>query len=173
MYSIKLPGDISEVSRKLRLDIHNGPHIRNVVDPEVGPYVFQVGQPARIVIEGARLWRSSHVTLGTQSSDVIQVLPHMEGIIATFHCVRPPPYLPVPVEGIPPVIRRELEVEKGMGKNINIYFAKTRVWTSEGVTGIGIPVTIVDKRGEGAEVCMKVGDPGVPAPQDDPDGNGD
>jgi len=111
--------------------------------------------------------------LGTQSSDVIQVLPHMEGIIATFDCVRPPPYLPVPVEVIPPVIRKELEVKRKVGKNMNIYFAKTRVWTSEGVTDIGIPVTIVDRRGEGAEVCMKVGDRGVLAPQDDPAGNSD
>lgn len=43
-----------------------------------------------ILIPGARLWRSTVVTLGSQKADRIYVLPDMNGIIASFKQVQFP-----------------------------------------------------------------------------------
>ena len=96
-YFIKLPGDVSEVSRKLRIEVREVPYILSTMfNSKFGQHVFRVGEEANIVIEGGRLWRSTRVTLGPQPADEITVLPHMEGIVATFDCVRRPPYSQMP-----------------------------------------------------------------------------
>jgi len=46
-------------------------------------------EPADIVLKGERLWRSTVVTLGSQRSTLIQVMPDMRGIIARFDEVMP------------------------------------------------------------------------------------
>ena len=125
-YAIKLPGDTSEVSRKLRIEVRDVPYIlRKMLGPDER-YLFQVGQSADVVIEGGRLWRSTRVTLGTQSADSIVVLPHMKGIVATFECVERPPYWP-----------------EQLADNHQLFRSKIRVWTSEGVTN-ELPVRIVE-----------------------------
>src|SRR5262249_10717714 len=53
------------------------------------PQVLHVGYAGDIVLVGGRLWRSTEVTLGAQVADRISVLPDMEGIVATFDCIRP------------------------------------------------------------------------------------
>lgn len=133
-YSIKVPGDIREVSRKLRIEVRDAPYLLNeMYELDQGMYFFDVGKRADIVIEGGRLWRSTRVTLGTQTADKIIVLPHMDGIVATFDCVQRPPYPPVSVNDRSGAV---------------VYSSKVQVWTSEGVTVPHLPVGIVafDKR---------------------------
>ena len=117
--------------------------------PSVGQYVFHVGKKADIVIEGGRLWRSTLVTLGTQSADEIFVLPHMEGIVATFDCVRRPPYSPLP---------KEL-VTRNFPEKVVVYGAKVQVWTSEGVTVPHLPVSVVEADTIDDEPCPDEDDP--------------
>ena len=141
-YSIRLPGDIEEVSRKLRIDVLDVPYIIPEMFNPQEQYVFRVGSPASMVIEGGRLWRSTRVTLGTQSANEIFVLPHMKGIIAKFDCIRPAPYWP-----------KVLKSDGFVGEApAVVYAAKVKVWTSEGVTS-PLPVMIVQEGGEDKGVC--------------------
>ena len=149
-YFIKIPGDVGEVSRKLRIEVREVPYIlTEMYTPSVGQYVFHVGKKADIVIEGGRLWRSTLVTLGTQSADEIFVLPHMEGIVATFDCVRRPPYSPLP---------KEL-VTRNFPEKVVVYGAKVQVWTSEGVTVPHLPVSVVEVDTIDDEPCPDEDDP--------------
>ena len=120
---VRLPGMITEVSRKLGFEVVQEPYLK----PEQLQYqTLQVGYQGEILLTGGRLWRSTEVTLGSQKADRITVLPNMEGIIATFSCVRPQgswvrpsgaPAAPMPL----PV----------------------RVWTSEGDTPPPRPETVM------------------------------
>ena len=145
-YSIKLPGDVKEVSRKLRIEVREVPYIlHSLYNPQLGQYVFHVGMRADMVIEGGRLWRSTIVTLGTQPADEITVLPHMEGIVATFYCVRRPPFSPMP---------------KGLADAVHpygllVYATPVQVWTSEGVTFPPLVANIVEADRRDAERCPK------------------
>jgi len=87
--------------------------------------VVRACEPANILIPGARLWRSTAVTLGAQQADRITVLPNMRGIIAHFREVMPPP----------------VEAEKVNGE----WYAPAdiMVWTSEGVDRSDIPARVV------------------------------
>ena len=147
-YFIKLPGDVSEISRKLRIDVIEVPYIlTQMYSPELGHYEVRAGKPASIVIEGGRLWRSTRVTLGTQPADQIEVLPHMEGIVATFDCVRRPPY-PKLDERLATSIRKNLTDFPG-----GIFPAPLKVWTSEGVTDPALPVYVVAADPKDAKPC--------------------
>ncbi len=70
-----------------------------------------VNKEARLLISGSDLWRSTRVTLGGQIAEAIEVLPSMEGIVATFKEVKEPAAIDgkSPRSGVP-----------------------VRVWTSEG-----------------------------------------
>jgi hypothetical protein len=87
---IKLPPDFSAFDSIFRSQgwVTPAPQIHDeAVDEDI--YVV-VGEDARILIPGFRLWRSTSVTLGAQPADRIRVLPNMEGIIAEFLPVRLP-----------------------------------------------------------------------------------
>ena len=151
-YFIKIPGDVGEVSRKLRIEVREVPYIlTEMYNPLVSQYVFQVGKKTDIVIEGGRLWRSTRVTLGTQSADEISVLPHMEGIVATFNCVRAPPYSPLP---------GDLAEQYLKGDGV-VYGAKVQVWTSEGVTIPHLPVYVVNPNPNDDKQCPPNVDAGL------------
>ncbi|MDP6832838.1 MAG: hypothetical protein QF512_17925 [Alphaproteobacteria bacterium] len=47
-------------------------------------------------------WVQHTLTLGTQPASSVVVLPNMDGIIATFKCVRRPPYAPSNIGGQDP-----------------------------------------------------------------------
>ena len=114
---VRLPGAISELSRKLGFDVLQEPYLA-----DNQRQVLEIGQPGSLLLRGARLWRSTEVTLGAQKADNIVVLPNMDGIVAQFTCVLPQfratgyDYQPI---------------------DVNAY-----VWTSEGVT-TGAPVTLI------------------------------
>lgn len=112
--------------------------------PEQLPQTLQVGYAGDVVLTGGRLWRSTEVTLGSQKADRITVLPNMEGIIASFTCVRP--------QG----------GWQGLGRTPP-QPAVVRVWTSEGVTSLeGEWVTLEypgTARARGAKPCEDEGAP--------------
>ena len=142
---IKLPGDVSEVSRKLRIEVRDVPYIiTQMYSPRFGQYVFHAGKRADVVIEGGRLWRSTRVTMGTQPADEITVLPHMEGIVATFDCVRRPPF-----SAIPRYASRTTTPWGG-----HIYAVPLQVWTSEGVTTPPLPINIVEVDPDDDQRCL-------------------
>lgn len=94
---------------------------------------------AAILIPGARLWRSSLVTLAGQAADQIIVMPNMRGIIAKF-------------EHVPPVAKgtrtRAIEAEGPNAPRQTVdeptrVPATLQVWTSEGSDRIDGKVVIV------------------------------
>ena len=152
-YFIKLPGDVGEVSRKLRIEVRDVPYIlTQLYNSKFGQYVFFVGKPAKVVIEGGRLWRSTRVTMGTQPADEITVLPHMEGIVATFDCVRRPPYSQMP-EGLARTIYSGHRRARAV-----VHVGPLQVWTSEGVTTPPLPVNVVETDPKDAERCSQKSD---------------
>lgn len=106
-YPISLPGDNDEITAALLL---GGKRPAPSVE-KVEPTTIQVGQKARLLIEGQNLWRSTVVTIGAQASKKIFVLPNMNGIIAEFDI-------------IDPLATKISESTK----------PTLRVWTSEGMT---------------------------------------
>ena len=158
-YTIKIPGDIGEVSRKLRIEVQRVPYIHDsMIRSALGHYVLHVDRGAEIVIEGGRLWRSTRVTLDTQSSDEILVLPHMEGIVATFDCVKRPHRWPLPPDEAMQYVGRMGNDASGNanGSKIMVYGSEVKVWTNEGVTIPAIPVFVVDTSPEKVGVCETV-----------------
>lgn len=93
--SVSLPTDYealdSLVAGRSRRD---GPAIdQSHFDPRYcgRPVEVRACAPADILIPGARLWRSTTVTLGGQQADQITVTPDMQGIVASFRPVQIPP----------------------------------------------------------------------------------
>lgn len=61
--------------------------------PEVENRYFttvQANAPARLLIRGENLWRSSEVYLGAQPADRVRLLPDMQGLLAEFDRVTAP-----------------------------------------------------------------------------------
>jgi hypothetical protein len=115
--TVRLPTAVAEISRKLAFDVLQEPSFYDVDEREL-----TVGAQGLLLLEGARLWRSTDVTAGAQHASRITVLPNMEGILAEFECVRPPNILTrftnPTMSGDPEAVTRDW----------------IRVWTSEGVT---------------------------------------
>jgi hypothetical protein len=125
---VRLPPAVAEISRKLAFDVVQLPSLY-----ETAPKELVVGVRGALLLEGARLWRSTEVTAGAQHADKITVLPNMEGILAEFNCVQPP-------SGI-----RHLRLnEEIAGKELKqiVTYDWVKVWTSEGATE-GIPVAFL------------------------------
>jgi hypothetical protein len=92
--SVSLPTDYealdSLVAGRSRRD---GPAIdQSHFDPRYcgRPVQVRACAAADILIPGARLWRSTTVTLGGQQADQITVTPDMQGIVASFRPVQIP-----------------------------------------------------------------------------------
>jgi hypothetical protein len=124
-HMVLLPGTVSEVARKLGLDVIRRPYVRPLPDL---PRTLEAGNPAEILIRGGHLWRSTVVTLGAQTADEIVVMPNMEAIIARF-CEIHSPSAAGPGGRETPVI--------------------LRVWTSEG-SAWGGPFNVVPARADSA-----------------------
>lgn len=91
---------------------------------EMDDIQLKAGEPAQILIPGRNLWRSTVVTIGSQPSNHITVLPNMEGIIAHF--------------GKIDVASLE---DKAVAEAM-----KLRVWTSEGMASIPGKVSLVKQK---------------------------
>ena len=99
---VRLPGVVSDISRKLGFEVVQEPYLSQ----DQIPQILEVGRPGDILLKGDRLWRSTDVTLGSQPASRINVLPDMEGIVAHFNCIHAQfglgkdysgPPIPVPV----------------------------------------------------------------------------
>lgn len=91
--SLTLPGKVVDISARLGIAVEKQPHIfgKPPGQAEREPrHILHAGRPARLVIEGGRLWRNTIVTIGSQRANRISVLPDMQGIIAEFTCLEPP-----------------------------------------------------------------------------------
>jgi hypothetical protein len=87
---IRLPPDVGALDSIFSNQGWVSPAPR-IQDEAMDQAVYVVaGQNAKVLIPGARLWRSTSVTLGAQQADRIRVLPNMEGIIAEFQPVELP-----------------------------------------------------------------------------------
>jgi hypothetical protein len=117
--TVRLPSAIPEISRKLGFDVVQQP---SLYEPRQKELV--VGTPGALLLEGARLWRSTEVTAGSQRAEKISVLPNMEGILAEFKCVLPP--------AGQRQTRQNTQVTDDRTQIITMDWV--RVWTSEGVT---------------------------------------
>jgi hypothetical protein len=135
---ISVPPDYETFDSLFRQDawINRDPRIQ---DDEMDKDIYvKAGEGTKILIPGARLWRSASVTLGAQLADRIRVLPNMEGIIAEFGKVDLP-YA---------AYRPDTETQTGDSDQDTLGFGqggcdklgdligrpvRLRVWTSEGV----------------------------------------
>lgn len=110
--SIALPPDYEAFDTLIRGSKSHGPAIFDRLMEKVEVHACR---SASILIPGARLWRSSLVTLGGHQADQIIVMPDMRGIIAHF-------------ENVPPMRKGD---------------ALLQLWTSEGSDRIDNKVSIV------------------------------
>ncbi len=96
-----------------------------------------------IVLKGERLWRSTVVTLGSQKSSLIQVMPDMRGIIAHFDAV------------LPASISDDPDEDAGGDK------VPVTVWTSEGqksivdTVSITVPTSVRERMRQGGSPCVE------------------
>ena len=91
IHYVEVPGSVKEVNEKLRYEVRKEPYIDWPMTTSRGDQLLEIGRKGRIILEGGRLWRSTVVTLGQQKAERIIVLPDMNGVIAEFDCVEPPP----------------------------------------------------------------------------------
>jgi hypothetical protein len=129
--SVRLPNRYELVDSLLLDDERRGPTITGTSCDDARRDRCEV-QPgcdgARFLIAGQRLWRNTSVTIGSVKAEQVEVLPNMEGIIATF--ANPG--------------RAAIQ-------------GRLRVWTSEGVTELADPeiVSIAASQGEGCPVSPR------------------
>lgn len=110
-YNISLPLDVDRLTDAVSGDGCGGEGSKPLVfQSQMDNIILREGDPAQVLIPGRNLWRSTVVTIGTQPSDRIIVLPNMEGIIAQFDKIRAPAW----------------------GKKVTLEL-KLRVWTSTGM----------------------------------------
>jgi len=160
--AIRLPGTSIDVSRQLGMDVVRYPYTRGWADQESSPesredpivYANDRSRPAQLLIRGGRLWRSTVVTLGGQKADSIEVLPDMDGVIATFKCVNVPLFGQQRPSPTLPSSRSELEYS-----NINMvrYKVPVVVWTSEGHTEEIFVQVILNQKSDPRLACQQQG----------------
>ena len=121
-----LPGTSNEIERKLGYTIRRVPFVEFVSNKQHFGELYVGQNQAKILIKGKELWRSTVVTLGSQRSNKIEVLPDMNGIIATFDII-----------DIPSNLSRANELKRG-ACTVDVDLI---VWTSEGSTD-PYPVTL-------------------------------
>jgi hypothetical protein len=122
LYTIRLPGGVTEIARKIGLEVVRRPSVIQLVSGTV-----KAGEPAEFMIMGNHLWRSTVVLLDGQAADQIVVLPNMRGIVARFHSVRA--VLPSADENnqMLGVVRADFGNAPALGGTARLW-----VWTSEG-----------------------------------------
>jgi len=78
---VQLQPDFDALEASLLIANQLGPVL---MESQQDPVLLTACASGAIVIPGRRLWRSSVVTMGSQTADEISVLPNMKGIIAKF-----------------------------------------------------------------------------------------
>lgn len=123
-FKVKLPGTVTDIASKLGDQIVRSPRVVYQLEPTT----IVAKKPVSIIIEGDNLWRSPRVTIGSQISKRITVLPNMKGIIAEFDEIKVSHqhYIPAPPSNSPST-NQETMVQLPI-----------TVWTSEGKALVGI-----------------------------------
>ena len=138
-YEVDVPTDFEPLEALLLGIEQLGPEL---MESRLDVVALTACQPGEILISGRRLWRSTKVTLGSQTADAISVLPNMKGIIARF----------TPVQN-----QMGLEEEtslRGAGGTGVLILRTVRVWTSQGSVTLPQPASIGIPAGTPA-VCPK------------------
>ncbi|MGG5823338.1 hypothetical protein [Falsiroseomonas sp. HW251] len=86
-YPIELPANFEAVDAILFPTADRGPAL---IDWQISRMAVRPCAPFSVTLIGRRLWRSTVVTLGSQRSSSVVVMPNMNGIIASFDMVEPP-----------------------------------------------------------------------------------
>jgi hypothetical protein len=167
VFELFLPGSVAEVSELFRYEVRTEPYVDARSLAELGPQSLEVGRRGLIVLEGGRLWRGTIVTAGHLKADKITVLPDMNGVIAEFDCVEPPPGLGYSfvTNGDPRADPNVIEKDDPRVK------PNVVVWTSEGRTATPFKIELkpFKPRGVGgAERGDAEGEPGAAGNQDLP-----
>jgi len=84
-YSVDLPRRLSALNGKLA----EGQESRLPTVATTYTTTVAEGQPARLLIRGENMWRSTEVFVGAQRADRVRVLPNMGGVVAEFERVAP------------------------------------------------------------------------------------
>lgn len=85
-YPVPLPADVDKLTEAVATaEYGTGGSKPQLIKDQMSDIHLTVGEPAQVLIRGQNLWRSTVVTIGSQASDRITVLPNMEGIIAHFN----------------------------------------------------------------------------------------
>ncbi|KXJ04475.1 hypothetical protein AC249_AIPGENE17189, partial [Exaiptasia diaphana] len=83
-YPIRLAGNIEAVTTALI------PSRRQPSASIITGGRMEVGRSGRLVLVGSELWRNPTIMLGAQKADDVQILPDMQGVIASFDSVLRP-----------------------------------------------------------------------------------
>ncbi|MFK7763929.1 MAG: hypothetical protein AB8B62_11740 [Roseobacter sp.] len=84
--NVPLPGKAQDVLQRIGFFIIRTPYLDTGWNEEEQ---VEAGRPARIRLTGSRLWKNPRVRVGNQWHDRIEVLPNMQGVIASFECIQP------------------------------------------------------------------------------------
>lgn len=85
-YPVSLPADVDKLTEAVATaEYGTGGSKPQLIKDQMSDIYLTIGEPAQVLIRGQNLWRSTVVTIGSQASDRITVLPNMEGIIAHFN----------------------------------------------------------------------------------------
>lgn len=72
-------------------NLTQSPVITRRVDTNKGPqYAVVAGKQEKLIITGKNLWKNPQVFIGSQKADLVEVLPDMNGLVATFNEVNFP-----------------------------------------------------------------------------------
>lgn len=148
---VRLPSVPIEISRKLGFEIIEEPYALGFPDDRMPS--LEAYKPGEIVIEGGRLWKSPRVVLGHQTTERIEVLPNMNGLVVKFQCVE------WPISG------DKLDTSGSESKNSERQEVRTtlRVFTSEGATE---PISVRVWRSKPAGAAVRRSTPSIdPADQ--------
>jgi len=83
-----LPFSLDDVLPKLGFFLVRFPYIDRLNPDEIN---LETGREVQLRLTGKRLWKNPRVRIGEQWNSRIEVLPDMEGILATFECLEPLP----------------------------------------------------------------------------------
>lgn len=84
--NVPLPGKAQDVLQRIGFFIIRTPYLDTGWNEEEQ---VEAGRSARIRLTGSRLWKNPRVRVGNQWHDRIEVLPNMQGVIASFECIQP------------------------------------------------------------------------------------
>ena len=131
LVDVQLQPDFDALEGSLLVANQLGPVL---METQQDPVLLTACASASIIIPGRRLWRSSVVTLGSQTADEISVLPNMKGLVAKFREVE----------------NQSSDAERSLPRDRDSPFSiprTVRVWTSQGSVALPNRAQIVIPKG--------------------------